>query len=256
VFNLYNIVTGAQGGQAIDHLAQQFGLTPAQADETVKALIPAISTAFTAKLAHPGGLQAIAGALSDDAHKQAYADPGVAQDPSIQQKGGDIVASIFGSDSIVAQVVNNVAHYTGVPAATVERMLPVVVAIIVGGVAVALHNQNLGGFLNQLAGGLGGLFGTSGAPGQAGSGGFGSMFGNIFSQIAGGGQAVQPAPSAPAGPAPGPATGPAAGLPPMPPLVQAGMDAFGKMFEAGVKSHPAIPADLGAQISAIFRGNG
>ena len=257
MFNLYQIVTGAQGGQAIDNLAQQFGITRDQADNTVKALVPALSTAFMTKLAHPGGMQQIASAMTDDQHRQAYADPNIAQDPTVQQKGSDIVSSIFGNNAIVQEVVQQASKYTGVPAATIEQMLPIIVSLIVGGVATTMHNQNLGGILGQLAGGLGGLFGQAGGvPGQAGTGGFGGMLGNIFGSILGGNPqaAPQPPQGAPAGPTP---AGPMpAGPNPLglPPAVQAGIDALGKMFQPGVQPHPGMAGDLGAQISSILGG--
>ena len=253
MFNLYQIVTGAQGGQALDNLAQQFGITRAQADSTVQALVPALSTAFLTKAAHPGGMQELASAMTDDQHKQAYADPNAAQDPATQQKSGDIVSSIFGNNAIVQQVIQQAAHYTGVPAATIQQMLPVIVSLVVGGIATVMHNQNLGGVLGQLAGGLGGLFGQAGGvPGQAGTGGFGGMLGNILGSFLGGAHPASPqAPTQdPMGTSPmgGPATG---GLPP---AMQAGMEALGKMFQPGVAAAPGQTGDLGDQISSILTG--
>ena len=36
MFNLYEILRNAQGGQALDNLATQFGISPAEADAAVK----------------------------------------------------------------------------------------------------------------------------------------------------------------------------------------------------------------------------
>ncbi len=253
MFNLYQIVSGAQGGQALDNLAQQFGISRTQADSTVRALVPALSTAFMAKAGQPGGLQELAAALTDSQHAQAFADPSTAQAPDTQRKGGEIVTSIFGNNAIVQQIVQNVATFTGVPAATIEQMLPVVVSIVLGGVASAMRNQNLDGILGELAGGLGGLFGPAGGvPGQAGTGGFGGMFENILGSVLGGSAPAQ-TPPAPAGTQAGASSGepPSSGLPP---AFQAGMEALGKMFQPGVTSHAGLPTDLGDQISSILGG--
>lgn len=256
MFNLYQIVTGAQGGQALDNLASQFGITREQADKTVQALVPALSTAFMTKAAHPGGMQEIAGVMTDEQHKQVYADPRTAHDPATQQKGGDIASSIFGSSQIVQEVVRQAAKYTGLPETTVQQMLPVVISMVVGGVATAMHNQGLGGILGQLSGGLGGLFGQAGGvPGQAGSGGFGGLFGDVLGSFLGGGHHAspqQPPQGVPPESAPQPQGGPAPGG--LPPAVQAGMEALSKMFQPGVQAHPGHPADLGAQISSILGG--
>jgi hypothetical protein len=203
------------------------------------------------KAAHPGGMQELASALTDDQHRQAYADPGAAQDPTTQQKGGDIVASIFGNNAIVQQVIQQAAAYTGIPAATLQQMLPVIVSLVVGGIATAMHNQNLGGVLGQLASGLSGLFGQAGGvPGQAGTGGFGGMLGNILGGFIGGASGATPqTPGTPPGAAPS-GTAP----PGFPPAMQAGMEALGKMFQPGVAPSPGHPADLGDQISSILSG--
>ncbi len=260
MFNLYQMVTGAQGGQGLENLAQQFGLTREQADSAVKALVPALSTAFMAKAAQPGGLGDVAGAMNDDHHKQAYADPKVAQDPRTQQKGGDVAGSIFGDNAIVEQVLAQTSRYTGIPEATLRSMLPVIVSMVMGGAATALHKQGMGGMLGQLArGGLGGILGQfggaatgQGAPGNTGGmGSFAGMVGTIMNSFVGGAHPAgpqSPVPPAQGGTQPGaPGADPAAGLPP---IVQAGLDMFGKMFQAGVPASPAQPADLGEKIDA------
>ena len=256
MFNLYQIIQGAQGGQAIDNLAQQFGLSSEQADAAVKSLIPALSTGFMTKAAQPGGYGEILGAMGDDQHRQAYADPATAQDPSIQQKGGDVVSSIFGNSAIINQVAEQASRFTGIPAATLVQMLPVIASMVVGGVATTMHNQGMGGLLGQLAtmaeqGGFGNILGQftggaqpAGTPGAAQGGGLGGMFGSILGSFLGG--AGQPG----AGQTPGAAP---AG---MPPAMQAGMDALSKMFQPGVQPLPGQTpgGDLGDQISSILGG--
>ena len=247
MFNLYQILQAAQGGQAVDNLAQRFGLSHEQADSAVQALIPALSTAFMTKAMHPGGMQEIAGAMTDDHHQQAYADPSVAAAPQTDQKGGDVASSIFGNSSMVQTVVQQAARYTGLPESVLQQMLPVLVSMVLGGVASAMQGQGMGGLLGQLANsGLGGMFGQSagagGAAGQAGGGGIlGSILGGLFG---GGAQPSAPQPNA-GGAAPG-----AGGMPPM---MQAGMDIFGKMFQPGVQAPPG-QGGLGDEISSILSG--
>ena len=40
MFNLFDIMRGAQGGAAIDSMARQFGLTPNQVERAMQALLP------------------------------------------------------------------------------------------------------------------------------------------------------------------------------------------------------------------------
>ncbi len=249
MFNLYQIIQGAQGGQAIDNLAAQFGLSSEQADSAVKSLVPALSSAFMAKAAQPGGYGAILGAMTDDHHKQAYADPDTAQAPETQHKGGDILTNIFGNDAIIQQVAEQASRFTGIPSATLVAMLPVIASMVIGGVATTMHNQGMGGLLGQLAGmaeqgGLGGILGqfTGAQPGAAAPGGLGGLFGGILGGILGGG--------APAGAAPGGAPGA------VPPAMQAGLDALTKMFQPGVQPArgQAPDGDLADEIGSIFGG--
>ena len=253
MFNLYQILLGAQGGQALDNLAERFGLTKEQANSAVQALIPALSTAFMTKAMHPGGMQEIAGAMADDDHRAAFADPQAALTPQTQQKSDDIASSIFGNSAMIETVVQQAARYTGLSEDTLRGMLPVVISMVLGGVASAMHSQGLGGWLGQLAtGGLGGMFG-GGAPGAPAGGGLGGMFGSILGNMLGGGQAAQPTPNNPSpgtrdGEAPAQAPG---GFPGMPSAMQ---EMFGKMFQPGVPTPGPMGGDLAGQIGAILSG--
>ncbi len=257
MFNLYQIISGAQGGQGIDNLAQRFGLSHDQADSAIKSLVPALSTAFTTKAMQPGGMQELAGAMTDNQHKQAYADPNAAQDQQVQQKGGAVAGSVFGNNAMVQQVLRQASAYTHIPVSTLEQMLPVIVSMVMGGVATAMHNQGMGGWLGQLANsGLGGMFGQMGGQaGQAGNpqagpqagGGLGGMFGSILSSVLGGQTGGAPS----GGTQPGSAGPLGSG---MPPAMQAGMEALSKMFQPGVQAQGGQPSDLGEQISSILGG--
>lgn len=234
MFNLYQLVAGAHGGQGLESLAQQFGLSREQVDSAVQALMPALSTAFTAKAAQPGGLGEIAGAMTDDQHRQAFADPATAADPSTQQKGGSVVENLFANNAIINQVVAQASRYSGIPTQTLEQMLPVIVSMIMGGAATVMHGEGLGGLLGQLAkGGLGGMLGQfgGGATMEAGStSGFPGMVGHIFDSFLGGHA------SAAGGAAPGSSSSAAgqATMPGLPPILQDGMDTLFKMFQPGV----------------------
>ncbi len=257
MFNLYQLVTSAHDGQGLDSLAQQFGLSREQADSAVRALVPALSTAFMTKASMPGGIGDIAGAMTDGQHRQAYADPGAAQDPATQQKGGGVVGSIFGSNAVVGNVIQHASAYTGIAPATLEAMLPTIVSMVVGGASAMFHQQGMGGMLGQLAnGGLGGILGQFGGAGGGTAGGFGGgqapgglpgMLGNIFNSFFGGGSGAAPQPQVtPAGQ--GPTAAGAAGE--LPPLMQAGMDALFKMFQPGVAGQGAQPGNLADMINA------
>jgi hypothetical protein len=151
MFSLSEIFQNAQGGQATQNLASQFGLSAEQVDGAVKALIPALSMAFLSKLKDPGALGGLVTSLSDGQHTSTFASPDAAQSPETVAKGNDILTQLFGSSHIVTQIAQQAASITGLRPEVLVQMLPVVVSVIAGGLATSLKNQGLGGLFGQLA---------------------------------------------------------------------------------------------------------
>jgi hypothetical protein len=220
MFNLYEILQNAQGGQAIDNLAAQFNITAEEADAAVKAVVPALSDGFLKQASQPLGFGSFVGALGESQHLAAFTDPEAAQATATAQKGGDILSQVLGSQSAREEIALRAANATGISADTLSQMLPVIVSMIVGGLTKSLENQGFGGIIGQLAnaagqGNLGGILGQilggKAAPGNlpppvppspaGGAGGLGSILG----QILGGGRGPTPGQSPASGP--GPANG-------------------------------------------------
>ncbi len=222
MFNLYEILRNAQGGQAIDNLAAQFNITPDEADAAVKAVMPALSEELLKRASHPIGLGSFVGALGEGQHLAAFADPAAAQEPATVQKGGDNLSQILGSESAREQIVLRASSATGISSDMLTRMLPVIASMIFGGLTKSLQNQGFGGIIGQLAnaagqGGLGPILGqilggnTSPPPNNprdsstsspaGGSGGLGSILGQILRGGQNpGGPSQSPAPGAGPGP--------------------------------------------------------
>ena len=228
MFNLYEILRNAQGGQAIDNLAAQFNITAEEADAAVKAVVPALSDGFLKQTSQPLGFGSFVGALGESQHLAAFTDPEAAQATATAQKGGDILSQVLGSQSAREEIALRAASATGISADTLSQMLPVIVSMIVGGLTKSLENQGFGGIIGQLAnaagqGNLGGILGQilggkaapgnlppPVPPGQAGgAGGLGSILG----QILGGGRGpTAPGQSPAAGPGPAGGQGSLGGL--------------------------------------------
>ncbi len=179
MFNLSEILQNAQGGKAVENLAQQFGITPDQAQAAVHALIPAISAGLSQKAAQPNALGSIISAIQDADLQASFSNPDAAQSDSAVQKGNDIIGNLFGSSHIANQIAQQASGVTGLRPDLLVQMLPVVVSIALGGFAQSLQNQGLGGAIGQLTGAA--MQGGFGSP--AGSGIFGmltSFLGNLF----------------------------------------------------------------------------
>ncbi|HYP56839.1 MAG TPA: DUF937 domain-containing protein [Beijerinckia sp.] len=276
MFNLDQILQNAQGGQAINNLASQFGISPEQADAAVKAFIPALSSGFLAKTAQPAGFNSILGSLGESQHMAAFSDPAAAQSDATIQKGNEILGQIFGSANAGNQIAQQASAMTGLSSTLLAQMLPVIASMLMGGMMTSLQNQGFGGILGQLAnaagaGGSGGGWGSilgqilGGGPGQPQvqpapqqappapeASGFGNILGNILGSVFGG------AGTAPQAPAPGMQPGAPGQFPQMPGFdpasVQAGLDALTKMFQPGPSAASGQGEDLQSEISDILGG--
>jgi hypothetical protein len=192
MFNLSEIIQNAQDGKAVDNLAQQFGITPEQAQTAVHSLIPAISAGLLQK-AQSAGLGGIISAITDPDHQASFSNSDAAPSDAAVQKGNDVVNDMFGSNHITQQIVQQASAVTGLRPDMLAQMLPVVVSIALGGLAKSAQNQGFGGVLGQLASTV--EQGNLGAAGQSGgiigivTGILGSLFGGA--PAAGSGSAAQ-----------------------------------------------------------------
>jgi hypothetical protein len=190
MFNLNDILQSAQGGQAINNIAQRFGLSPEQAQAAVQALIPAISAGLTKAAANPGSLGSVISAVNDSTHQASFNDPNAAHSADATQKTSDTLSQVLGSNHIIQQIVERASAVTGIRSDLLMQMLPVIATIAIGGIAESLKNQGLSGMLGQLAnaaqqGNLGSILG--GATGSAGSsGGLSGILNSILGSLFGG----------------------------------------------------------------------
>jgi hypothetical protein len=183
MFNLNDILQSAQGGQAINNIAQRFGLSPEQAQSAVQALIPALSAGLTKAATNPGTLGSVISAVNDNAHQASFNDPNAAQSPAATDKSSDTLNQILGSNHIIQQIVQRASSVTGIRPDVLMQMLPVIASIVIGGIATSLQNQGLSGMLGQLAnaaqqGNLGSILGggaSTGGTTSANSSGGGLM---------------------------------------------------------------------------------
>lgn len=235
MFNLNDIIQNAQGGKAIENLAQQFGITPDQAQAAVQAIIPALSSGLMQKLGQPGELGNVISAITDSTHQASFSNPEAAQSDATAQKGNDVINNIFGSSHIAHQIAQQVANVTGLRADLVMQMLPVVASIALGGVAKAAQNQGWGGMLGQLANAA--TAAEQGAPGTAGqSSGSGGLLGTVIGVVG----SLLGGSSSGGAPASGTTT------------TQSTLDNLGKMFQPGSVPDQIIKSGLPEEIGKIL----
>ncbi len=274
MFNLNDIMLAGQNGEAINNLARQFNLSPQQAQAAVEALMPAFSQGFQQNVLNQNGMGNLIAQMMSGPHTDAFENPAAINAGTVGA-GNDVLGELFGTKDVSRQVAAHAAQMSGVSQTILKQMLPVIASMVMGGVMKSLQNQGLGGLFGQLGqmagqGGFGDLLGqVFGQPAggaqrkadaQPPAGGLGDVLGGVLGGMMGGAQKPSGGPgglgdilggmlggqqpkAAPRDAAPG-------GIDPA--LVQAGLDAFGKMFNPGTKPAGVQQPDINDVLSEIF----
>lgn len=178
--NILEALLQAQGGQMAGTLGQRFGLDSGQTQSALEALLPALAGAVRQNVQQPGGLEALMGALGSGQHARYLDDPSALGDPATTDEGNGILGHLFGSRDVSREVASRAAAQTGLGADLLKQMLPVVAAMMMGGLA-----RGAGGGTAAPSAGDAGLGGLGAALG--GMGGLGQVLGSVL----GGGAAAQ-----------------------------------------------------------------
>jgi hypothetical protein len=158
---------------AISQIAQQVGISDAQARSALQQLTPALSRGIQRNAATEDGFAALSRALEGGNHGRYLDDP--RQLGNAVDDGNGILGHIFGSKEVSREVAGRVGQQTGIGADLIKQLLPLVASLVMGALA-----KNAAG---------GGAFG--GGPAQAGSSGMGGGLGDILGSVLGGGQPGQ-----------------------------------------------------------------
>ena len=270
MMNLFDIMQSAQHGQALPNLAQQYGLSLQQTQAALDALLPAFSMGLQRQTRDPYAFGSLAQMMTASPYARFFEAGGYGIPAGAQNAGNDVLSQLFGSREVSQAIAAQAAATSGVSQAILKQMLPVIAAMLMGGLSKTSSNEGLGGILGQFAemmrgqmpgmqpapqqpqmpanpfeAILKGMFGQAGgqpqpSPQAAPSDPFGGAFGQILGGMFGG-MAPQPAPE----PAPAPRSAPRRAPAPEPepeevaPSSSAngpgsiGLDALNQMFEHG-----------------------
>ena len=219
MFNLFDVIRQAQGGHGLDQIARQFGLSPDQTRAAIEALLPAFGLGLQRQAQNPDVLTQLFGQMARGAYAPFYDADGDGIPDNAAAQGNDVLGMLFGSKDLSRAVAQQAAATTGLGTEIMKQMLPVIAAMLMGGLGRGVSQPggqagSLGDILGRMAGGM---FG-GGQPGAAPpSGGTGNPFGDMMNAVLGGmmGGAKAPAPPPPQDP------------------VQAGFETWNRMVETG-----------------------
>lgn len=147
---LFDMLANAQNGNAIGEMARQFGLSQAQAQEAMAALMPAFSQGLKRNAANPYDLGSFLNALASGQHAKYFEDAAAAFTPQGMQEGNGILGHLFGSKELSRAVAAQAAQATGIAQQTLQQMLPALASMIMGGLFKQSTGQmNAAGFGGQ-----------------------------------------------------------------------------------------------------------
>lgn len=280
--SLYDMLTSARNGEAVEQMARQFGLSQKQAAEAMEALMPAFSQGLKRNVSDPHGVGAFLAALSTGQHAKYFEDIQQAFRPSGIEEGNGILGHLFGSREVSRAVARQAEQATGIGQEIYKQMLPVLASMIMGG----LYKQSfepqrpqgsgtnpLGRIMEQMMRQSGGMSAPHPEAPQPGMNPFDNPFAKALESMFGSNDRPKPAraPQDPHGdnplgrifeemmrgaqsgraepePEPGPKTNPS-GRPRNP-----YDDLFGEMFEAGARTRDEYQKSMESIFDRYLKG--
>jgi hypothetical protein len=133
--NIMSAILGAQDGQAVGALSQQFGLSQDQTVSALGALLPALAGGLQRNVSSQGGLDQLVSALTQGQHGRYLDEAGLLGSADTITDGNAILGHILGSRDVSRAVATNAASATGIGPDVLKRMLPVVATLAMGALA-------------------------------------------------------------------------------------------------------------------------
>ena len=139
--SILNAILGAQDGQTVGALSQQFGLSQDQTVSALGALLPALAGGLQRNVSNEGGLEQLMSALTTGQHGRYIDDAGRLGSVDTVNDGNAILGHILGSRDVSRAVATNASSATGIGPDVLKKMLPVVATLAMGALAKQAASQ-------------------------------------------------------------------------------------------------------------------
>ncbi|HEU5250593.1 MAG TPA: DUF937 domain-containing protein [Thermoanaerobaculia bacterium] len=133
--DILQTILNTQDGGAVRQLGSQFGLPPEKTQSALSALVPALAAGLQRNMGSEGGLEGLLSALTTGGHERYLEDPTILADPATTEDGNGILSHLFGSKDVSRRVAQRAADQTGIGVGTLKQMLPLVAAMVMGGLS-------------------------------------------------------------------------------------------------------------------------
>jgi hypothetical protein len=160
----------------ISAIGRQFGLNDEQTRAAFDALAPVVAAGMRRNAQTPDGLQDIFRSVLTGNRAQTLDDERAIQFETARAPGDEILGQIFGNKDVSRGVANQLSATSGIGAAILKKLLPIVASIVMGQVAKKMGagtgaqqgGGGLGDILKDILGG--GMGGGGGSPMPRGGG--------------------------------------------------------------------------------------
>jgi hypothetical protein len=163
--DLIAMIEAAQGGQAVQNLARQFGLSEEQVVQSLEVIVPELARGFERNMLTRRDLATFLEKLGS-ARYEPFAEEPLRVDPREEEAGIDVLSTILGSRTGSLQLAAYTQQETGIAASIIKKMLPYIASIVMS-VLFKNGRGSLGDILERLPRG-GGLPDLSNFPGAGG----------------------------------------------------------------------------------------
>ena len=131
---LMETIIGAAKGDAIKAVAKKFGLPEDAAAIAITHIVPHLSKGLQQNIESEDGEQKLKTALENGSHESALDDPDLLDRDETEQDGKKILGHVMGSKDASRAAARDVSKKTGIDAATLQKMMPTVAVLTMGGI--------------------------------------------------------------------------------------------------------------------------
>ena len=130
---LFELIGSSAGQAALGQIGQRVGLSPAQTQAAMAALLPAVTGGMKKQAqANPAALEQTLG--HTDTRRVADEPGHLASDDGVRH-GKDVLGTLFGSKDVSRTVAQHASTQTGIGADKLKALLPIAAALAAGAAA-------------------------------------------------------------------------------------------------------------------------
>lgn len=161
--NLLDALVSANDGAVVRQIAGSLGLPDEAVVNAARQMLPALAGGIQRNLGQDGGTDSLMRALQSGEHERYLQDPQLLAQPASVDDGNAILGHILGDKDVSRNVAGFASQQTGIDAALLQKMLPMLATAAMGILAAKTAQTGTpginpdapsGGSLTDVLGGL------------------------------------------------------------------------------------------------------